>query len=163
MKKILLLCLAFLNMSISFSQNKANENSLYNPQDYFLPTFSPVAGNEFRSANGTPGPMYWQNSADYLIRATLSEKDSSISGDVTISYTNNSPDQLDYIWMQLDQNMFDPASRGTAATPVSGTRFEGQNFSLGGFKIADVTVTANGKTYTVQPVITDTRMHHRAV
>ena len=163
MKKIFLLCLTLLNMGFLFSQNPANVNSLYNPQDYFLPSFNPTSGNEFRSANGAPGPMYWQNNADYLIHATLIEKDSSISGDVTISYTNNSPDKLDYIWMQLDQNIFDPASRGTAATPVSGSRFEGQDFNIGGFKIADVSVTANGKTYTVQPVITDTRMQLRLI
>ena len=62
--------------------------------------------------------MYWQNSASYLIHATLSEKDTSITGDVTISYVNNSPDQLEYVWLQLDQNLFDLKSRGVAATPA---------------------------------------------
>ncbi|MFZ4544704.1 MAG: M1 family metallopeptidase [Saprospiraceae bacterium] len=161
MKKILFLCVTFLNTGFLFSQNLTNVSSNYNPQDFFLPTFNPTAGNQYRSANGTPGSMYWQNSADYLIRATLSEIDNSISGDVVISYTNNSPDKLDYIWLQLDQNLFDPSSRGAAATPVSGSRFEGQSFSPGGFKIAEVTVTANGKTYIVQPVISDTRMQLR--
>ena len=160
MKKILLLCLSFLNMGLLFSQNQANENPPYNPQDFYLPTFNPTAGNAFRSANGNPGPMYWQNSADYLIHAILSEKDTSITGDVTISYTNNSPNKLDFVWLQLDQNMFNTASRGSAATPVSGTRFEGQGVNLG-YKIADVSVTGNGKTYKVQPIITDTRMQLR--
>ena len=86
---------------------------------FLLQGFNPHAGNAYRSANGTPGPMYWQNSASYLIHATLSEKDTSITGDVTISYTNNSPDKLDYLWLQLDQNLFDPNSRGAAATPAS--------------------------------------------
>lgn len=72
-------------------------HSLYNPQDYYLPGFNTTAGNQFRSANGAPGPMYWQNRADYLIHATLSEKDTSITGDVIITYTNNSPDKLDYL------------------------------------------------------------------
>lgn len=161
MKKLLLLLLTLLHTGVLFCQTLAVENSRYNPQDFYLPVFNPTAGNEFRSAKGTPGAAYWQNSASYLIHATLNEKDSSISGDVTISYTNNSPDKLDYLWLQLDQNMFDPSSRGAAATPVSGNRFEGQGFTMGGIKIAGVSIMADGKTYTVQPVITDTRMQIR--
>jgi len=57
MKKILLLCLTILNIGFLFAQNLSNENSLYNPQDFYLPTFSPAAGNVFRSASGTPGPI----------------------------------------------------------------------------------------------------------
>jgi hypothetical protein len=160
MKKILLLCLPFLSAGLLFSQNVTNDNSLYNPHDFYLSTFNPPAGNEFRSANGAPGPMYWQNSADYLIHATLSEKDTTITGDVTISYTNNSPDKLDYLWLQLDQNLFNSASRGVAATPVSGDRFDAKGFN-GGYRITSVSVTHQGKTYQVQPVITDTRMQLR--
>jgi len=147
-------------MGLLFSQNVANDNTLYNPHDFYLSTFNPPAGNEFRSANGAPGPMYWQNSADYLIHATLSEKDTTITGDVTISYTNNSPDKLDYVWLQLDQNLFNSASRGVAATPVSGDRFDAKGFN-GGYRITSVSVTQHGKTYKVQPVITDTRMQLR--
>ena len=159
MKKVYLLCLQLISFGFLFAQNGGND-SLYNPQDFYVPGFNPVAGNQFRSANGAPGPMYWQNSADYLIHATLSEKDTSIKGDVTISYTNNSPDKLDYLWLQLDQNLFDPASRGTLTTPVSGVRFDSKGFR-GGFHIEDVVVTYNGKTYKVPPVITDTRMQVR--
>jgi hypothetical protein len=97
-----LLCFQLISFVFLFSQN----NSQYNPHDFYLPTFGPTAGNEYRSANGSPGPMYWQNSADYLIHATLSEKDTTVSGIVTITYTNNSPDKLDYVWLQLDQNMY---------------------------------------------------------
>ena len=79
MKKILLLCLPFLSGGFLYSQNLASDNSLYNPHDFYLSTFNPPPGNEFRSANGAPGPMYWQNSADYLIHATLSEKDTTIT------------------------------------------------------------------------------------
>ncbi|MCY7423082.1 MAG: hypothetical protein LH478_15225 [Chitinophagaceae bacterium] len=53
--------------------------------------------NAIRSAKGTPGPMCWQNKAGYLINATLSEKDTSIAVFVTITYTNNSPDNLEYL------------------------------------------------------------------
>ena len=156
MKKIVTLCFQLLSFGL-YAQNVAS----YNPQDFYLPGFNPTSGNEFRSANGSPGPMYWQNSADYLIHATLSEKDTSITGDVTISYINNSPDKLDYIWLQLDQNVFDPASRGSAATPVSGDRFDVQGFKRGGYHIGAISLTHHGKTYHVQPVISDTRMQLR--
>jgi Peptidase family M1 domain len=156
MKKFLFNCFQFLSLGL-FAQN----NGSYDPHDFYLPGFNPTAGNEFRSANGSPGPMYWQNSADYLIHATLSEKDTSITGDVTISYTNNSPDKLDYIWLQLDQNVFDPSSRGSAATPVSGDRFDVQGFKRGGYHLGAIFLTYHGKSYEVQPVISDTRMQLR--
>ena len=95
MKKLLLLSLQFLSFGILFAQETGIKTT-YDPKDFFLPEFNPPAANIFRSANGTPGPLYWQNKADYLIHATLSEQDTSITGDVTITYTNNSPDDLDY-------------------------------------------------------------------
>ena len=161
MKKILLLCLTILNIGFLFAQNLSNENSLYNPQDFYLPTFSPAAGNVFRSANGTPGPMYWQNSADYIIHATLSEKDTSITGDVTIAYTNNSPDQLGYLWLQLDQNIFSPSSRSVAATRYPDDYFGVLGKTNGGYQIKDVTINQNGNIYTAKPIVTDTRMQVR--
>ncbi len=151
-----------LSVSIFFLKAQVHSNdSSYNPQDFFLQSFNPLPGNAFRSASGSPGPFYWQNTASYLIHATLSEKDTSITGDVTIAYTNNSPDKLDYLWLQLDQNLFDSKSRGSAATPISGDRFDVRGFDRGGYHITSVTVTYGGKTYTVQPVISDTRMQVR--
>jgi hypothetical protein len=105
--------------------------------------------------------MYWQNKSSYLIHATLSEKDTSISGDVTISYVNNSPDKLDYLWLQLDQNLFDQTSRGAASIPYAKDRFGVSGFTRGGYKISSVTVSQAGKMYDVQPVVTDTRMQIR--
>jgi hypothetical protein len=157
MKKIFLLFFQMIGIALLFGQN----NSQYNPHDFYLPTFNPLAGNEYRSANGTPGPMYWQNSADYLIQANLSEKDTTISGDVTITYTNNSPDKLDYVWLQLDQNIFEATSRAVSSTPYPGDDFSVLNKKDGGYHIKDVIVTHNGKKYTVQPIITDTRMQIR--
>lgn len=157
-----LITVSFFIVSIASVQGQqAAGGNGYNPQDYFLSTFNLPAGNEFRSANGTPGPMYWQNRADYLIHATLSEKDTSISGDVTITYTNNSPDKLDYLWLQLDQNAFNPASRGLATIPPDGDRFDGDERNHGGFTISSVAILYKGKTYTTKPVITDTRMQLR--
>ncbi len=161
MKKLQLSILLLLNLHFINAQNTGGEISSYNPHDFFTQSFNPPPGNAFRSANGTPGPQYWQNSASYLIHATLDEKDTSISGDVTISYTNNSPDKLDYLWLQLDQNLFDPSSRGTAAIPSSGDAIGVTGFEKGGYKIADVTVTYGGKSYKTKPLITDTRMQVR--
>ncbi len=61
--------------------------------------------NEYRTASGAPGQAYWQQQADYVITITLNEKNHSITGSETITYTNNSPDVLTYLWIQLDQNM----------------------------------------------------------
>jgi Peptidase family M1 domain len=161
MKKGLLLSYFLMGLNILFAQNEQKDSILYNKQDFFLQSFNPAAVNAYRSASGMPGPLYWQNNASYLIHATLSEKDTSITGDVIISYTNNSPDKLDYLWLQLDQNLFDPASRGAAATPISGDRFDVRKFNLGGYHIGLVSVSYAGKTYNVQPVISDTRMQIR--
>ena len=161
MKKLWLCCFLLLSIVFLNAQNTGMDSSGYNPHDFFLQRFNPPAGNIYRSANGTPGPQYWQNSASYVIHATLNESDTSITGDVVISYTNNSPDKLDYLWLQLDQNLFNPASRGTAAIPASGDQIGVLDFNRGGYHIADIAVTYGGKTYITQPVISDTRMQLR--
>ena len=160
MKKISLLLLNLITIVLLYAQHTGGDSSSYNPHDFFLEEFNPTTGNIYRSANGTPGPMYWQNSADYLVHATLNEKDTSISGDVVIVYTNNSPDKLDYLWLQLDQNLFNTVSRGAAAIPASGDEIGVLGFR-GGYQIADVSVTYGGKTYKTEPVISDTRMQIR--
>ena len=61
--------------------------------------------NTYRSASGTPGPDYYQQQADYKIDVELDDKNAKIYGTETITYTNNSPDDLEYLWLQLDQNV----------------------------------------------------------
>jgi hypothetical protein len=61
--------------------------------------------NEYRTGSGAPGPRYWQQKADYDIDVELNEGSNSISGKEIITYTNNSPDVLKYLWLQLDQNV----------------------------------------------------------
>ena len=139
----------------------AQTSSKYDQHEAFPPYFFTTNGNEYRSASGAPGPKYWQNRADYLIRATLNEQDTTVTGEVSISYTNNSPDKLDFLWLQLDQNLFRPDSRGAATTPTTGDRFDVKGFSKGGYHIASVEVSYAGKSYTVTPVITDARMQVR--
>ncbi len=67
-----------------------------------------------RTGAGTPGPAYWQQRAEYVIKATLDTAAKAVIGDERISYTNNSPDTLRYLWLQLDQNLFAAGSRGSA-------------------------------------------------
>ena len=68
------------------------------------------APNAYRSASGRPGPSYWQQRADYLIRATLDPAKNEIRGREVIHYTNNSPDRLPYVWIYLEQNICAPGS-----------------------------------------------------
>jgi hypothetical protein len=60
--------------------------------------------NEYRTASGAPGNKYWQQRCDYNISCELDEVNRILHGKETITYTNNSPDKLKYIWLQLDEN-----------------------------------------------------------
>jgi Peptidase family M1 domain len=145
----------------SAAEKAAMGKPAYNQLEVFDPLFFTNNGNEFRTASGEPGPKYWQNSASYLIHAALDEQDTSVKGDVAITYTNNSPNSLNYMWLQLDQNLFSPDSRGAAATPVSGDRFDVKGYKKGGYHIASVSVVYKGVLQLITPVITDTRMQIR--
>lgn len=82
--------------------------------------FRPLAlptPNAYRTGSGMPGPAYWQQKADYDIRASLDTATSTVRGEETIRYTNNSPDTLRYVWLQLDQNTSGPNSRLAALLP----------------------------------------------
>ena len=61
--------------------------------------------NTYRSASGAPGPNYYQQQADYKMDIELDDKNAKIYGEGTITYTNNSPDDLEFLWLQLDQNV----------------------------------------------------------
>jgi hypothetical protein len=67
----------------------------------------------FRTASGAPGAGYWQQRVDYVIRAELDTVARTVRGQERITYTNNSPDTLRYLWIQLDQNLFNNSSRGS--------------------------------------------------
>ena len=124
---------------IAFSQN--NNESIYNYNEAFGHGFYTKNGTETRSASGKPGHLYWQNSADYSINVSLDDKNKSVSGNETITYTNNSPDDLDFLWLQVDQNLFKEDSRGNAIIPVNGSRngAKGQDFD-GGYYIGNVKI-----------------------
>jgi hypothetical protein len=157
----ILFCGLFLLSSTLVAQEK--EASNYNYNDAFGHDFYTKNGTATRSASGKPGHAYWQNSADYIIDVNLNESTKEISGSETITYTNNSPDALDFLWMQLDQNLFKIDSRGKSIVPIRGSRNgdKGQNFD-GGYGINTIQLiykkgrrsTEVNTTYT----IVDTRM-----
>ncbi|QHS54301.1 M1 family metallopeptidase [Mucilaginibacter sp. 14171R-50] len=127
----------------------------YNYHDPFAPFFYTKNGSEFRAADGQPGPRYWQNRADYQLNARLNDQTNEVTGSEVLTYTNNSPQKLDFLWMQLDQNLFAEGSRGSAIIPPSGSRNGGRgDLSKGGYKIKSVKV---GDT-PVKYLIEDTRM-----
>ncbi|AZB35208.1 M1 family metallopeptidase [Chryseobacterium bernardetii] len=133
----------------------AQETPKYDYVEAFKPFFYPQTGTETRSASGQPGHAYWQNSADYHLSVSLNESKKEITGIAEIKYTNNSPDKLSFLWLQLDQNLFAKDSRGNAVVPLSGSRngAHGETFD-GGYTIKSVKLDGKEVKYT----ITDTRM-----
>lgn len=97
-------------ISPAYAQNIQN-NPTSNHGNKFeqLGTILPTP-NEYRTASGAPGGKYWQQKADYNIDATLDEKNLMLIGKETITYSNNSPDKLDYLWLQLDENQHKPTA-----------------------------------------------------
>ncbi|QEC67235.1 M1 family metallopeptidase [Panacibacter ginsenosidivorans] len=134
------------------------QRSNYDQHDAFAPFFYPAYGDKVRAADGTPGPDYWQNRADYAIQATLDDSLQNVQGAVTITYTNNSPQNLSFVWLQLDQNIYDQDSRAVAATAISGGRWANRNAFDGGYNIESVSIVVNGKEQKANYFITDSRM-----
>lgn len=109
MKTIHYLCLAFAFLTISAIAQETpqsdrkpghtNTNKFRQLYDEFS------TPNMFRSASGAPGPAYYQQQADYKMNINLDDKNAKLSGDEVITYTNNSPDPLSFLWLQLDQNV----------------------------------------------------------
>lgn len=128
MKRLILaLCFAWTGL---YAQN-------YNSSEVFNPLNNYVPGNKYRSASGQPGPEYWQNRADYQIKASLDTTLHQVKGQVSITYTNNSPDELTFIWLQLDQNKFKKDSRGNSVTPISVGRYGVKGFD-GGYTLSEI-------------------------
>ncbi|RXK85577.1 M1 family metallopeptidase [Filimonas effusa] len=136
----------------------AQEKAAYDQHEAFAPVFYPAYGDDVRAADGTPGPGYWQNRADYTINATLDETKHEITASTTITYTNNSPQALSFVWLQLDQNIYNSTARAVAATAIAGGRWGMRDKFNGGYTLTSVAVILEGKTYPAQYTVTDTRM-----
>jgi hypothetical protein len=124
----------------------------YDPRAVFAPLMLPEPVSRYRSANGAPGPDYWQNRADYVIGARLEPKTKTLSGVVTIAYTNNSPDALDVLWLQLDQNIY----RRDARAVVAGGRVRTQ--FTDGDVLDKVEIAAGGTFVAAKYLVSDTRL-----
>ena len=135
----------------------------YDFQKLFSPLFYTHNGNEYRSASGEPGPAYWQNRADYKIDAKLDEAKNEVTASLVLTYKNNSPQQLPYIWFQMEQNLFTDSSRGFAKMPATGRSRYGDASSTfqGGFRLKSVKVQDGGAESNADYLVTDTRMQVR--
>jgi hypothetical protein len=155
MKLFFSIVLVFLGFSTLQAQD--TKEIKYNNKEAFDPLFYPQGGNDYRSGSGEPGPKYWQNRADYKINCTLDTGLHRITSDVEITYTNNSPDNLRFIWLQVDQNIYRADSRASATTTETGGRWANAKFTEGDM-IKSFTVESNGKSYSPKYTVTDTRM-----
>jgi hypothetical protein len=126
MKKVIsFLMTATWISSVALAQNTQNNpGSNHGNKFEQLGTIMPTP-NEYRTASGAPGPKYWQQRADYDIKCTLDEKNLKLTGSETITYFNNSPDVLTYLWLQLDENQHSSVNnanyQNSNATPAQST------------------------------------------
>jgi hypothetical protein len=161
-----ILLIGFLAM-ISFSVIAQETKSIYDEHDLFSPNFYPSSVNEYRAADGEPGPKYWTNRASYKIEATLDVINDAIAGSEIITYINNSPQAMPFVWIYLDENLYSLDSRGQAKMPATArSRYGNVNSKFeGGYNIKSVKIISmfKGKTResTVTSVISDTRMQLR--
>ena len=158
-----------LFLAVALFKVSAQAPAAYDPRLTFTPLTLPDPVNAYRSSNGAPGPAFWQNEASYEMHATLHTAEKQLSNDEIITYTNNSPDALPSLWLQLDQNIYRKDSRshimsgggmrrrrpGTpepATPPVTTTD---------GFVFDSVEIESGKQTTKADYVVDDTRMQIR--
>ncbi len=145
MKQVIFSILLLSSLSL-WAQENINTNK-FRQLGNELPT-----PNTFRSASGAPGSSYWQQQADYVMDVKIDEQKQVLSGEETITYTNNSPDNLEYLWLQLDQNV---RAKSSDSYKIRQSSIDG-NFDLGsiaglepwfegGFNIESVTDASGSK------------------
>ena len=141
------------------AQTPESFETSYDPHALFSPLFYSSGNTVTRAGNGEPTVAYWQNKADYNINVSLNEHSHEIAGKVIITYKNNSPHTLPFLWLQLDQNFFNKDSRGQARMPLDIRSRYGDsksNFN-GGYTISSVKINNKESEY----FVTDTRMQLR--
>lgn len=131
MKKLIVLLLL---PAMLFAQEKTAPVTTRQAGKYDTNKFSQMydllaTPNMFRTASGAPGPAYYQQQADYKINVELDDKKSTLTGSETVTYYNNSPDTLEYLWVQLDQNQ----AAKTSQTPLAESQRMEQVFPAGNF------------------------------
>ena len=144
MRKLLMIC-ALVSLGLGVYAQDNGWEQKFEQLGQALPT-----PNEYRTGSGAPGESYWQQRADYNIEVSLNESNHMLSGKETITYHNNSPDPLGYLWVQLDQNVREPETNTLKVTQSSvrdsiPAKFFAQGMGVsdyeGGFKIVKVTDT----------------------
>ena len=159
--------IAFSGLTV-FAQSSNSGSSTYDPEKTFAPLTLPNPVNAYRSGNGAPGPDYWQNEADYEIHAELDTTAKELHATEIITYTNNSPDALPSLWVQLDQNIYRKdararelfagmrprrnASAAAANAPVPSTE---------GFEFDSVEIDSGRRIAKADYIVNDTRMQIR--
>ncbi|RZF63866.1 M1 family peptidase [Sphingomonas populi] len=131
----------------------------FDPKAAFAAQSLPDGVNVYRSSNGAPGPGYWQNRVDYAITARIDAAGKTLTATETVDYTNNSPDPLPSLWMQLDQNIYRADSR--AATIGGGRKGRAAGAHSDGYDIASVEVLRGKAWVNIPFVVSDTRMNLR--
>lgn len=133
----------------------AAQDTGFKPLEAFAPLQLPTPATAVRGGAGKPGPLFWQNRADYALKASIDPASHTLSGEATITYSNHSPDALDVLWLQLDQNIYRADSRAASTrTARPGRTSPGSD----GMTIASVEVEQGGKRVPVRYLVDDTRM-----
>ena len=128
---------AFLTLIISFgafaqevkTEEKKRELGHYNENKFRQMYDEMATPNMFRTASGAPGPAYYQQKADYKMNLELDDKNKKLYGSETITYYNNAPESLEYLWLQLDQNIERPDSK----TPLAESETLNKSITTDGF------------------------------
>jgi hypothetical protein len=126
----------------------------FDPRETFAPVSFPESVNSYRSGDGTPGPEYWQNRADYDIAVRLDPLAKILTGSETITYTNNSPSALDSLWIQLDQNVY----RADARASILFSEFRKPAEVTPGYTIESVQLQSGSTPEPLSYLVSDTRM-----
>lgn len=155
LKKSLLLIFFSLFTIFLFAQDQKNMATQFDPLQTFAQNFYSTNGNEIRSASGAPGPKYWQNRADYTLDATIDTIKNSLTCSETIHYLNNSPDSLESLWLELDQNTYREDARSNFFSGFGSLRH------TNGFQFESIAVSYGGKTFVANYIVNDTRMQIR--
>ncbi|MCG2462002.1 M1 family metallopeptidase [Flavobacteriaceae bacterium F89] len=130
--------------------------SQYDPTKIFVDNFYNYKGDNVRSASGKPASGYWQNQADYTVKASFDVGTYLLTGEVAITYTNSSPDDLKALWLQLDQNTARPQARGNQLVNPD-TRPDDAK----GYSIAKVRILKENKWRDIPYIVDGTRMQIR--
>src|SRR5579859_3961452 len=164
-ERVLTAFLVLLPLPLAWPQTPA---PAYDPRVAFAPLTLPDPVNAYRSSNGAPGPAYWQNEADYEMHAALDTRAKTLENDETITYTNNSPDALTSLWIQLDQNIYRNDSRGYLVNcglrrkkPVPDSEENPNGRTTEGYALDSVEIERGKEILKADYLVEDTRMQLR--